>query len=78
MRHRLYESVHAVVWFLLLFAFGCSSTVIAQSWYNADTHLHTFCERPTPLSAAELLGLMKQEGINVGSVLIYGQGGWRS
>ena len=74
MRHRLYESVHAVVWFLLLFAFGCSSTAIAQSWYNADTHFHTFCERPTPFSAAELLGFMKQEGINVGSVLIYGQG----
>jgi len=74
MCHRLYESVHAVVLFLLLFAFGCSSTAIAQSWYTADTHLHTLCNRATPLSAAELLGLMKQEGINVGSVLIYGGG----
>ena len=73
MRHRLYESVHAVVWFLLLFALGCSSTAIAQSWYTADTHFHTNCA--TPFSAAELLGFMKQEGINVGSVLIYGQGG---
>ncbi len=78
MRHRLYESVHAVVWFLLLFAFGCSSTAIAQSWYTADTHLHSFCipdaqgRRDTFLSAAELLVLMKQEGINVGSVLIVG------
>jgi len=72
MRHRLYESVHAVVWFLLLFAFGCSSTAIAQSWYNADTHFHTLCQGTTPIPAAELLGLMKQEGINVGSVLIIG------
>jgi len=74
MWHRLYESVHAVVWFLLLFAFGCSSTAIAQSWYNADIHLHANGCSNDNRSAAEILGLMKQEGINVGSILVWGGG----
>jgi len=74
MRHRLNESVHTVVWFLLLFAFGCSSTAIAQSWYNADIHLHANGCSNDNRSAAEILGLMKQEGINVGSILVWGGG----
>jgi len=70
--------VHKVVWFLLLFAFGCSSTAIAQSWYNADIHIHAsngcpgFFRDDVGSTAAEILGLMKQEGINVGSVLVFG------
>ncbi len=65
--------------YLLLPAFGWSSTALAQSWYNADIHIHAsngcpgfyrpdYDSRP----AAEILGLMKQEGINVGSVLVFG------
>jgi len=57
--------------YLLLPAFGWSSTALAQSWYNADTHLHAQC-LSIDYSAAELLGFMKQEGINIGSVLIFG------
>ena len=57
--------------YLLLPAFGWSSTALAQSWYNADIHLHADCG-DISYSAAQLLGLMKQEGINVGSVLVYG------
>ncbi len=74
MRHRLCESVHLVVGFLLLFAFGSSSTAIAQSWYNADIHLHANGCSNNNRSAAEILGLMKQEGINVGSILVWGGG----
>ena len=57
--------------YLILPAFGWSSTAIAQSWYNADIHLHAHCAN-IGYSATQLLGLMKQEGINVGSVLIVG------
>ena len=58
---------------LLLSAFTSPSAVLAQSWYNADTHLHAHCAGLS-WSAAELLELMKQEGINVGSVLVWGGG----
>jgi len=74
MVHRLYESVHALVLFLLLVAFGCSSTAIAQSWYNSDIHLHANGCNNNNRSAAEILGLMKQEGINVGSIMVWGGG----
>jgi hypothetical protein len=56
---------------LLLPAFGSSSTTPEQSWYNADIHLHAQCSGLT-YSAAELLDQMKQTGINVGSVLVWG------
>ena len=62
--------------YLLLPAFGWSSTALAQSWYNADIHLHANGCSNLNRSAAEILGLMKQEGINVGSILVWG--GFRS
>ena len=60
--------------YLLLPAFGWSSTGLAQSWYNADIHLHANGCSNDNRSAAEILGLMKQEGINVGSILVWGGG----
>ena len=63
----------ALIPVLCLFGFG-NSLLYGQTWYTSDSHLHTRCGNPS-YSAAELLGLMKQEGINVGSVLIWG-GGW--
>ncbi len=59
--------------YLILPAFGWSSTALAQSWYKADIHLYAHCA-DISYSAAQLLGLMKQEGINVGSVLVWGGG----
>ena len=68
--------IAAVSVYLLLPTFGWSSTVLAQSWYNADIHLHANGCSNDNRSAAEILGLMKQEGINVGSILVWG--GFRS
>ncbi len=59
---------------LLLPALGWSSTALAQSWYNSDIHLHANGCNNNNRSAAEILGLMKQEGINVGSILVWGGG----
>ena len=66
--------IAAVSVYLLLPTFGWSSTVLAQSWYNADIHLHANGCSNDNRSAAEILGLMKQEGINVGSILVWGDG----
>jgi len=60
--------------YLLLPAFGWSSTALAQSWYNADIHLHANGCSNDDRSAAEILGLMKNVGINVGSILVWGGG----
>jgi hypothetical protein len=60
----------ALIPVLCLFGFS-QSPLYAQTWYNSDTHLHAQCAGIT-YSAAELLDLMKQEGINVGSVLVHG------
>ena len=70
-----YRLHHAVLFFICLFlpTFGNSSTTPEQSWYNADIHLHAHCANIS-YSAAELLDLMKQAGINVGSVLVWGGG----
>lgn len=56
---------------LIWFCVSWSPNTIAQSWYNADVHLHAQCAG-LKWSAAELLELMKGAGINVGSVLVWG------
>jgi hypothetical protein len=58
---------------LCLFGFS-QSPLYAQTWYNADTHIHANGCSNNNRSAAEILGLMKQEGMNVGSILIWGGG----
>jgi hypothetical protein len=59
---------------LLLPALACSSTALAQSWYNADVHLHANGCNNNNRSAAEILGLMQEEGIHIGSILVWGGG----
>jgi hypothetical protein len=59
--------VASLVWFGVVW----SPPTPAQSWYTADVHLHAQCAG-LKWSAAELLELMKEEGINVGSALVWG------
>jgi hypothetical protein len=63
----------ALIPVLCLFGFG-NSLLYAQSWYNADMHLHANGCNNNNRSAAEILRLMKREGINVGSILVWGGG----
>ena len=65
------QSLLRFVLCLFLLVAGCPITGFTQTWYNADIHLHAQCAG-IKYSAGELLDQMKQEGINVGSVLIWG------
>jgi hypothetical protein len=59
--------VASVVWLGVIWA----PPTAAQSWYTADVHLHAQCAG-FKWSAPELLAAMKNAGINVGSVLVWG------
>ena len=70
MTRRTHYSVLSILC-LIFPAFGSTLTPPEQSWYNADVHLHAQCAG-LKWSDAELLEKMKETGINVGSVLVWG------
>jgi len=60
--------------FFLLIPVSGQELVGGDKWYTSDIHLHANGCRNNNRSSSEILQLMKDEGVNIGSALVWDQG----